>query len=165
VRDPQGRLAVLGALVLALALLAGCDTGTEERSDVTSTRATMQPSDPIPEGSVPRGASASAGAGPAGGDADLGRGEERYAIFCTPCHGPAGEGNGAITRHGYPHPPSLHEGRLQGASRERIAAVIANGVGRMYPMADQIPPGERWAIAAYVKALQARAPADRGTPQ
>ena len=84
----------------------------------------------------------------------LRRGQERFAIYCTPCHGPAGEGDGIVVENGIGAPPSFHEDRLRDLALEEIVAVIADGKGRMQPMAGQIPHDDRWAIAAYVKALQ-----------
>ncbi len=59
-----------------------------------------------------------------------------------------------MTRHGFPRPPPLHDGRLLAIDPARIVAVISEGYGKMLPLAERIPPGERWAIAYYVKALQ-----------
>jgi mono/diheme cytochrome c family protein len=84
----------------------------------------------------------------------LTRGQGRYEIFCTPCHGFAGDGDGMVVQRGFPAPPSFHtEARIDMAP-ERIVSAITNGFGRMLPMAERIPPADRWAIAAYVKALQ-----------
>jgi mono/diheme cytochrome c family protein len=82
------------------------------------------------------------------------RGGERYEIFCTPCHGPGGHGDGIVVRHGFPAPPSFHTGRQSDLTAEQIVEVITSGRGKMLPMAERIPVSDRWAIAAYVKALQ-----------
>lgn len=84
----------------------------------------------------------------------LERGRQRYSIFCTPCHGEAGFGNGMIVERGFRRPPSLHEQRLRDAPPGYIFDVITNGFGVMYDYADRIEPHDRWAIAAYIEALQ-----------
>ncbi len=84
----------------------------------------------------------------------LERGEGRYKIFCTPCHGLQGDGNGMIAMRGMKHPPSYHEERLRQVPNGYIYDVIGNGFGAMYGYSAQIPPRDRWAIVAYVRALQ-----------
>jgi mono/diheme cytochrome c family protein len=84
----------------------------------------------------------------------LERGEQRYAIFCSVCHGARGDGDGAVVRRGFPAPPSYHTARLLAAPPGYIVDVITHGRGIMYSYADRVPPADRWAIAAYVKALQ-----------
>jgi mono/diheme cytochrome c family protein len=82
------------------------------------------------------------------------RGEERYDIFCAPCHGFAGDGDGMVVQRGFPAPPSFHDEPRLNLTTGQIVEVISHGTGRMLPMAERIPPPDRWAIAAYVKALQ-----------
>ena len=84
----------------------------------------------------------------------LERGEDRYKIFCTPCHGLQGDGNGMIAVRGMKHPPSYHMDRLRQAPNGYFYDVITNGFGAMYSYAERIPPRDRWAIIAYVRALQ-----------
>jgi hypothetical protein len=84
----------------------------------------------------------------------LERGENRYKIFCTPCHGLQGDGNGMVAMRGMKHPPSYHEERLRQVSNGYIYDVIANGFGAMLGYSAQIPARDRWAIVAYVRALQ-----------
>jgi hypothetical protein len=84
----------------------------------------------------------------------LERGEERYKIFCTPCHGLQGDGNGMIAMRGMKHPPSFHQDRLRQAPNGDLFDDITNGFGAMYGYSAQIPPRDRWAIIAYVRALQ-----------
>jgi mono/diheme cytochrome c family protein len=86
----------------------------------------------------------------------MARGEERFRAFCSPCHGSTGRGDGTVVSRGFPPPPSYHEERLLSLSPEQIVQVITNGKGRMFPYADRVLPEERWAIAHYVKALQAK---------
>jgi mono/diheme cytochrome c family protein len=82
------------------------------------------------------------------------RGQQRYGIFCAVCHGARGEGDGMIVKRGFPQPPSLHAARLVTAPPAYIVDVITHGHGVMYSYADRVDPRDRWAIAAYVKALQ-----------
>jgi len=82
------------------------------------------------------------------------RGQQRYNIFCAPCHDRAGTGNGMIVQRGFKQPPSYHIPRLQESSPGYFYSVIKNGFGVMSGYAPQIPVNDRWAIVAYVKALQ-----------
>ncbi|HEX9149044.1 MAG TPA: cytochrome c [Thermoanaerobaculia bacterium] len=82
------------------------------------------------------------------------RGHERFGIFCTPCHDRTGSGTGMVVRRGYRQPPSLHIDRLRDAPIGHFYDVMTRGLGAMPDYAQQIPPADRWAIAAYVKALQ-----------
>jgi mono/diheme cytochrome c family protein len=82
------------------------------------------------------------------------RGQERYAIYCMPCHSPVGDGDGPVVRRGFPAPPSFHDGSLRSASDRHLYDVITQGFGIMYPFADRIEPADRWAIVAFVRALQ-----------
>jgi mono/diheme cytochrome c family protein len=100
----------------------------------------------------------------------MSRGQERYDIFCAPCHGRAGNGDGMVVRRGYRRPPPYADARLLTEPAGHFFDVITNGFGAMPDYAAQISAGDRWAIVAYVRALQlsARAtladvaPADRG---
>lgn len=82
------------------------------------------------------------------------RGEERFNIYCAPCHDRLGTGNGMVVRRGYRHPPSYHIDRLRQAANGYFYDVITNGFGAMPDYAAQIPVRDRWAIVAYVRALQ-----------
>jgi len=84
----------------------------------------------------------------------LERGQDRYRIFCTPCHGLQGNGEGMIAMRGMKHPPSYHIDRLRQTPNGYLYDVITNGFGAMYSYADRVPPRDRWAIIAYVRALQ-----------
>ena len=84
----------------------------------------------------------------------LARGRQRFDIFCSPCHDRTGGGNGIIAQRGYRHPPSYHIDRLRQAPIGHFFEVITNGFGSMSDYAAQIPPADRWAIAAYIRALQ-----------
>jgi mono/diheme cytochrome c family protein len=82
------------------------------------------------------------------------RGRERFNIFCSECHGYGGDADGMIVQRGFPKPPSFHEARLVTAPDEHFVDVITHGYGAMYSYADRVPPADRWAIAAYIRALQ-----------
>lgn len=82
------------------------------------------------------------------------RGQERFNIFCSPCHGRTGMGNGLVVQRGFKAPPSLHDDRLRVAPVGHFFDVITNGFGAMPSYATQIPVTDRWAIIAYIRALQ-----------
>ncbi len=82
------------------------------------------------------------------------RGRQRFDIYCAVCHGRTGEGNGMIVRRGFPTPPSFHIDRLRSAPAGHFVEVINNGFGLMYSYASRVEPADRWAIAAYIRALQ-----------
>jgi hypothetical protein len=84
----------------------------------------------------------------------LSRGQERYKIFCSPCHGIQGDGNGMVVMRGMKRPPSYYDARLLAVPTGYIYDVITNGFGGMLSYSAQIPPVDRWAIIAYVRALQ-----------
>lgn len=84
----------------------------------------------------------------------LDRGEQRYKVFCIVCHGPVGKGDGMVVRRGYPQPPTYHDDRLRNAPDGHFYDVITNGWGKMNSYASQVPPADRWAIVAYIRALQ-----------
>lgn len=84
----------------------------------------------------------------------LDRGRERFDIYCSVCHGGTGDGNGMIVQRGFPMPPSYHIDRLRQAPVGHFVDVINQGYGVMYSYAVRVEPADRWAIAAYVRALQ-----------
>jgi mono/diheme cytochrome c family protein len=84
----------------------------------------------------------------------LERGQTRYNAYCSPCHGLAGDGNGIIAYRGGIAVPGFHNDRLRTVAIGYYFDVITNGVNRMYSYANRIPPEDRWAVAAYVRALQ-----------
>ncbi len=84
----------------------------------------------------------------------LDRGQERYNIYCSPCHGVVGDGRGMIVIRGFRQPPSYHIDRLRTAPLGHFFDVITNGFGVMPDYAMQVPPHERWAIIAYIRTLQ-----------
>jgi mono/diheme cytochrome c family protein len=84
----------------------------------------------------------------------LARGQERFDIYCAPCHGRVGDGDGMIVERGFPAPPSYHIDRLRQAPSQHFYDVISNGYGAMYSYAARVAPEDRWAIVAYIRALQ-----------
>ena len=82
------------------------------------------------------------------------RGQQRFNVYCSPCHDRTGSGQGMIVRRGYRQPPSLHSDRLRQAANGYLFDVITNGFGAMPDYAAQIEPRDRWAIVAYERALQ-----------
>src|SRR5947209_4804844 len=84
----------------------------------------------------------------------LTRVQERYNIYCSPCHDRVGNGNGMIAQRGFRYPPSLHQDRLRDAPLGHFFDVMTNGFGAMPDYASQVSVEDRWAIAAYIRALQ-----------
>jgi mono/diheme cytochrome c family protein len=84
----------------------------------------------------------------------LGRGRERFEAFCAGCHGRLGDGQGMVAKRGFPAPPSYHLDRLRNAPLGHFFDVITTGYGAMASYAAQVEPRDRWAIAAYIRALQ-----------
>ena len=94
---------------------------------------------------------------PAGLSVDLNfiqRGQHQYQIYCLPCHGAAGDGNGITKRYGMGATPTYHDARLRGMPDGEIYNTITNGKNTMLPYADKLAPEDRWAVVAYVRALQ-----------
>lgn len=83
------------------------------------------------------------------------RGQDRYTIYCTPCHSPLGDGRGPIVLRGFPAPPSLHLPRLREAPDRHLYDVITQGHGVMTAYGDRLTPDDRWAVVAYLRVLQA----------
>lgn len=84
----------------------------------------------------------------------LERGQEQFRIYCTPCHSELGDGNGFIVQRGFPHPPPYTSAKLLKATPQKFYDVITHGYGIMYSFADRVKPADRWAIVAYIHALQ-----------
>lgn len=153
----------LSLLILAALALAGCTDQSmrqQNRYDVFEPAALWPDGTearPLPDGVVARGDIARAKAAavpPEVTPTPPRRGQERYEIFCTPCHGLAGRGDGMIVARGFPAPPSYHTARLRAAPARHFFDVITNGYGVMYSYAARVPPEDRWAIVAYIRALQ-----------
>lgn len=84
----------------------------------------------------------------------LERGQSRFNVYCAPCHSQTGEGDGMVVRRGYKQPPSLHDPRLRNMPLGYFYDVVTRGFGQMPDYAAQIQPRDRWAVAAYIRALQ-----------
>jgi mono/diheme cytochrome c family protein len=84
----------------------------------------------------------------------MARGQERFNVYCSPCHGRTGMGNGMIVQRGFRAPPSYHEERLRNVPVGYFFDVMTNGFGAMQDYSAQVPVTDRWAIAAYIRALQ-----------
>src|SRR5262249_61084053 len=87
-------------------------------------------------------------------DALMERGRERFNVFCAPCHGRTGRGDGMVVQRGFRQPPSLHIDRLRQSPPRYFFDVVTRGFGAMQDYASQVPPSDRWAIIAYIRALQ-----------
>ena len=85
---------------------------------------------------------------------DLTRGQQRFNIYCTPCHGRLGDGNGLVVKRGFRQPPSYHIPRLKDAAAGHFFDVMTNGYGAMPSYASRVVPDDRWRIIAYIRALQ-----------
>ncbi len=110
---------------------------------------------PLPGGTVAHGSFPARADAPPRITLDLlKRGRERFDIHCAVCHGYSGHGDGMVVRRGFPAPASYHSGRLRAAGLEHFFLVITNGYGRMFSYAERLSPEERWAVAAYIRALQ-----------
>jgi len=150
------------SLVIACLMLGACDLSMSEQRKLgtyaptsiwtNGTSARPLPADVVAQGDVQRAAAAKTP--PPIDTLLLTRGQERFGIFCAPCHGLAGDGDGIIVAHGFPRPPSYFEDRLTAAPAQHFYDVITNGYGVMFSYADRVDAHDRWAIAAYIRALQ-----------
>ena len=91
----------------------------------------------------------------------LQRGQQRYDIYCAPCHSLTGNGEGVIVAHGFPKPVSFQDPGQQQQSAQHLMDVIAQGHGVMYGFTDRVEPADRWAIIAYIRALELAFPRER----
>jgi mono/diheme cytochrome c family protein len=155
------RAALTAAVALAATGLAACDQMATQPRDERYGASGLFPDGVAmqapPDGAVARGdgaADAALDTRPPITPALLARGRERYTIYCAVCHDAAGYGNGVVPSRGYPHPPSFHSARLRAAPTRHFVDVITSGFGVMYAYGDRVPPADRWAIAAYIRALQ-----------
>jgi mono/diheme cytochrome c family protein len=164
------------AVAIALFSLPGCEQGMKDMysQDKYTPLAPAQrwpdgrSSRPLTAGTVPysEGIAAETSSGTRGeellfqkGHADytlakLQRGRQRYGIFCAPCHGASGDGDGYIVMRGFPKPPSYHDDRLRSVPDTYLEDVIDHGHGVMYGYGDRIEQADRWAIVGYLRALQ-----------
>jgi mono/diheme cytochrome c family protein len=183
----------VAAPLLLVGLLAGCERARQDMYDQPRYKpnaasplfADGASARPLPFGTVPhaRGAFAGSSGGRVGTAAVLQdlqaeaaqampypvdmqllrRGQERFSIYCVPCHSPAGDGDGMVVRRGFPAPPTFHGDRLRTVPDRHIYDVITQGYGIMYPYADRVEPPDRWAIVAYIRALQLSQHAEAAT--
>lgn len=174
----RSRTALLVAAVCVLFALTACGVQMRDQPSVRPYEPSAFFEDglsvrPIPANTVPRGAleSLPLATGMENGEPVetipvpitaelLARGQERYDIYCTPCHGLVGDGQGMIVQRGFPQPPSFHLQRLREAPAGHYFDVISNGFGRMYAYSSRVPVADRWAIIAYIRALQLSQNAD-----
>jgi hypothetical protein len=167
------RAAGAAAMLVALAGAAGCrqdmhDTPRYEPLQQSELYADKRSARPIIEGTVARGFLKDDDVfftGMQGGapvekipmpltEAVVARGRERYEIYCSPCHGVAGDGDGMIVKRGYKQPTSYHDPRLRNERAGYFFDVMTRGFGQMPDYAAQVSPKDRWAIVAYIRALQ-----------
>lgn len=170
-----GRVALAGGLLLAGALVAGCrqdmhDTPRYEALEESDFFADKRAMRPMPEGTVARGNLREDDVyytGKLNGEvihelpsqvtldkALLDRGQQRFNIYCAPCHSTLGDGNGTVVQRGFKRPASYHDPRLRNIGIGYFYDVITNGFGQMPDYSAQVAPADRWAIAAYIRALQ-----------
>ncbi len=173
----KGRWFIGAALLVIFLLLAGCDkTGDmviQPRNDPLSSSGILPNGQsallPVP-GSVPYSSTASPNSPIATGLTDTGQpfkgwpvtvnkelvqqGQDRYNIFCVPCHGPNGQGDGKAVSFGFPKPPDLLGSNAKGLANGDIFQIIANGKGKMFSYGYRVEPNERWAIISYIRAMQ-----------
>ena len=135
---------------LLLVTLAGCDDMTDQPKQ--KVYAPLASPAPRPSGTVRYGERAVSA--PPVTLALLERGQQRFRIYCTPCHSELGDGHGMIVQRGFSPPPSYHSDRLRDAPVQHFYDVITNGYGAMYSFAERVQPSDRWAIASYIRALQ-----------
>jgi mono/diheme cytochrome c family protein len=134
-----------------LTLLAACDDMTVQPKQ-TAYGPEVGPA-AIPAGMIAFGSSALQTTPPLSREL-MARGRERYRIFCAPCHAELGDGRGMIVQRGFPAPPSFHTDALRALTPQQVYDAVSNGYGVMYSFADRIAPEDRWAIVAYVRALE-----------
>jgi hypothetical protein len=94
----------------------------------------------------------------------LQRGRDRYHIFCAPCHSELGDGRGMVVQRGFPAPPSFDSESVRSLSPQQLFDVISKGYGVMYSFDDRVPPTDRWAIVAYLHALERSQHDKAGSP-
>ena len=169
----RGRTAALALVLASAAALAGCrqdmhDQPKYEPLEPAALFTDGQSARPLVEGTVARGQlneDELFATGKSGGALSnefpyavtremVDRGQQRYDIFCAPCHDRAGTGRGMVVRRGYRQPPSLLDQRLKDVPVGHLFDVITNGFGQMPDYRAQVGVADRWAIAAYVRALQ-----------
>jgi mono/diheme cytochrome c family protein len=159
------RLIIVGLAALAI---GGCDLSMTEQRKYTTYKPSRfwsggSSARPLPKGVVAQNYAAREAAAktpPAITPQLVKRGQERFTIYCSPCHGVSGDGDGVIAQRGFPRPPSYFSANLRAAPAQHFYDVITQGYGVMYSYAARVEPADRWAIVAYIRALQlSRTPA------
>ena len=169
----QRRIIALAMAALSLAGAAGCRQDMHNQPKYRPLRGTAffadgSSSRPLPEGTVARGTlddnvaffTGKVGNAPVRelpfkvDEALVSRGQERYNIFCTPCHDATGTGRGMIVQRGFKQPPSFHDERLRNAEAGYFFDVMTSGFGAMPDYKMQLSARDRWAVVAYIRALQ-----------
>lgn len=159
-------------LICSIGFFTGCndmyDTGRIKPLERNTFFLNGSSARPLPEGTVARGQAVNtdvlhtgridgrlADAFPfAVTDSIIRRGQSRFTTFCTPCHGRLGDGGGMIVQRGFPRPNSFHADSVRRKPAGYYFDVMTNGFGRMYSYAASVPVNDRWAIVAYIRALQ-----------
>jgi mono/diheme cytochrome c family protein len=174
VEGRKSKIRSCSVTLLVINIFVGChrdmrDQPRYETLEASALFANGQASRPVPKGTVARGRLVQDVAFETGKDAEgqfvprvpleldrvlLTRGQERFNIYCSPCHGRAGLGDGMIVQRGFRKPPSYTIERLRDAPAGHFFDVMTHGFGAMPAYGAQIPPRDRWAIVAYVRALQ-----------
>ncbi len=170
-RAPPLAMLALGSVLVAVAACNRDDMyqqpkeQTWDRNTFFSDASTMRPA--VPGTVSPDDAEQPVPQPPAADLALLERGQNRFDIFCAPCHGRAGDGQGMIVQRGFPRPPSFHSKKLRDAKADVFYKAITHGYGAMYSYADRVSSADRWAVIAYIRALQRSqdARADELAPQ
>ena len=149
-------------LCLSATALGACDLSMYRQHKYTAEAPAPQypnqaEAQALPEGVVAQGALAddlASAAPPPVTPALLARGKDRYEIFCKPCHGVSGNGDGTIVARGFPRPPDYASEQVRSLTGPQIFGVITRGYGVMFPYGDRLVPADRWAVVAYVRALE-----------
>ena len=168
-----GRTAAVSIAVLSLVAAAGCRQDMHNQPKYKGLRGTAFFADggsarPLVEGTVARGTlqdneaffTGKTGNTPVAelpfkvDEAVLTRGQERFNIYCTPCHDATGSGRGMVVQRGFKQPPSFHDERLRNSAAGYFFDVMTNGFGAMPDYKMQLSPRDRWAVVAYIRALQ-----------
>jgi mono/diheme cytochrome c family protein len=155
---------IVAALFLFLAL-TGCGESMDNQNRMktygSSAGASVWPSKgealPLVKGTVAQGASERERQtleAPTVSAALLARGRERYGIYCSACHGLTGMGDGIVVARGFPKPKPFTDPQIMSASAKTLVAAMGQGYGVMYSFSDRVEPKDRWAIVAYLRALQ-----------
>lgn len=153
------------AVLILLLALAGCGESMDQQNRLKTYgaakglsdwpgagEALTPPSDTVPQNQAARDAALVTP--PAVNAALLAQGRQRYDIYCAACHGLAGDGDGFVVARGFPAPRPFSDPQIAKISARQLLDVIGQGTGTMFGFYDRVDPADRWAIVAYVRALQ-----------